>query len=191
VPYHLSTYTHTAPESPAFTAPLYSYFTLTSSSDPSPPSPSWDGAATYSFLLSPDDPWAQLALQGNLVKLSGLKPSIFRAIVPCFERRDFVRLKKTKLDGLAESGMAEMIWVHEERREVGVWTRVLDRTVINFEEEVETMAGGGIGRERVFGNGDVFYTLQREGTVRYTLGFDYLAMKTGYEYFCFCFCLGV
>lgn len=116
------------------------------------------------------------------MKLSDLKPSIFRAIVPCFERRDFVRLKKFKLDELAQEGEeGEMIWVNE-RREVGVWTRVLDRTVINMEEEVDiTERGwsGGLGRERVVRNGVPFYTQQREGTVRYTLGFDYLAMKTG------------
>jgi len=98
--------------------------------------------------------------------------------VPCFERRDFVRLKKVKLDEWAAEEAAEMIWVNE-RREVGVWTRVLDRTVISMEEEVESL-GAGVGRERVLRNGVPLYSRQREGTVRYTLGFDYLAMKTGY-----------
>lgn len=186
VPYHLSAYTHTSPESPAFTAPLYSYFTLTTP-DPLLPAPTWPGRlripfpfrATYSFTLSPDDPWAQLALQGNLVKLSDLKPSVLRSILPCFRRHDFVRLKKFKLDELARSEEAEMIWVNE-RREVGVWTRVLERCVVGFGEEIETGGLGALGRERILRGGVPMYTRQREGSVRYTLGFEFLAMKTGY-----------
>jgi hypothetical protein len=175
VPYHLSTYTHTSPESPNFTATLYSYFSLTPNNEDSV---SWPGRmqfpvpsrAMYSFNLSPDDPWAQLALQGNLVKLSPNKPGIFKAIVPCFERRDFIRLKKVRLNELAEADEGEMIWVNE-RREVGVWTTVLDRAVLNMEEE--------FGRELRSDRGVPMYTRQMEGTVRYTLGFEYLAMKTG------------
>jgi hypothetical protein len=104
------------------------------------------------------------------VKLSPHKPGIFKAIVPCFERRDFVRLKKAKLDALSESGEGEMIWVNE-RREVGVWTRVIDRSVIDTEEE--------FGRERRLSYSVPAYVRHQEGSVRYTLGFDYLAMKTG------------
>ena len=126
----------------------------------------------YSFNLSPDDPWAQLALQGNLVKLSPHKPGIFKAIVPCFEKRDFVRLKRIRLNDLAESGEGEMIWVNE-RKEVGVWTRVIDRLVMDVEEE--------IGIQRLVNQGVPMYIRHREGAVKYTLGFDYLAMKTGYE----------
>jgi hypothetical protein len=125
----------------------------------------------YSFSLGPDDPWAQLALQGNLVKLSPHKPGIFKAIVPCFDRRDFVRLKKLRLDALSDSGEGDMIWVNE-RREVGVFTRVAERNVLSVEEE--------IGRDMVFSQGVPTYRLQREGAVRYTLYFEYLAMKTGY-----------
>jgi len=175
----MSSYTHTAPESPSFTSSLYSYFSLTPSvEDPV----TWPGRfqfpapvnAMYSFSLSPDDPWAQLALQGNLVKLSPHKPGIFKAIVPCFERRDFVRLKATKLNDLAGSGDGEMIWVNEERREVGVRTRVLERTVMDMEEEI---AAGR--RDMSLNHGVPRYTRQREGSVKYTLGFDYLALKTG------------
>jgi hypothetical protein len=131
--------------------------------------------AMYSFSLSPDDPWAQLALQGNLVKLSPHKSGIFKAIVPCFERRDFVRLKKVRLNDLAGSGEGTMIWVNEERREVGVWTRVVERTVVDMEEEI-----GAGRREMSLSYGVPRYTRQREGSVKYTLGFDYLALKTGY-----------
>jgi hypothetical protein len=128
--------------------------------------------AIYSFNLSPDDLWAQLALQGNLVKLSPLKYGIFKAIVPCFERTDFVRLKQVKLNSLAESKEGEMIWINE-KREVGVFTKVIERHVLDSEEE--------IGRDRRLNFGDIpIYTRQREGSVKYTLGFEYLAMKTGY-----------
>jgi hypothetical protein len=125
----------------------------------------------YSFSLSPDDPWAQLALQGNLVKLSPNKPGVFKAIVPFFERRDFVRLKKVKLNGLADSGEGEMIWVNE-RREVGVWTTVIERAILNMEEE--------FGRELRLDRSVPMYTRQMEGSVKYTLGFEYLAIKTGF-----------
>ena len=63
-----------------------------------------------------------------------------------------------------------MIWVNE-RREVGVWTTVIDRAVLNMEEE--------FGRELRLDRGVPMYSRQREGSVRYTLGFEYLAMKTG------------
>src|SRR5436305_7990782 len=114
----MSTYTHTAPESSSFTASLYSYFTLSNNTEDTG---SWPGRipfpapakALYTFSLSPDDPWAQLALQGNLVKLSSHKPGIFKAIVPCFERRDCVRLKKIKLNELYESRQGEMIWIND------------------------------------------------------------------------------
>src|SRR5271167_2695636 len=168
----MSTYTHTAPESPSFTASLYSYFSLApGNEDPG----SWPGRirlpvpsrAVYSFSLSPDDLWAQLALQGNLVKLSPHKPGIFKAIVPCFERMDFVRLKKSKLNDLAASGEGEMIWINE-RREVGVWTRVTDRMVVDLEEEI---SGGG--RQRRLNQGVPTYIRHQEGSVKYTLGFDY------------------
>ena len=180
VPYHMSSYTHTAPESPSFTSSLYSYFSLTPGTEDVG---TWPGRfqfpaplkAVYSFSLSPDDPWAQLALQGNLVKLSPHKPGLFKAIVPCFGRRDFVRLKKMKLNDLVQSGEGEMIWVNEEKREVGVWTRVVDRTVIDMEEEI-----GGGKREMTSSYGVPRYTRQREGSVKYTLGFDYLALKTGF-----------
>jgi len=99
--------------------------------------------------------------------------------VPCFERHDFVRLKQVKLDELAHSEEAEMIWVNE-RREVGVWTRVLERCVVSMEEEIETGGFARLGRERIFRGGVPMYTRQREGSVRYTLGFEFLAMKTGY-----------
>ncbi len=175
----MSTYTHTTSESPNFTAPLYSYFQLAPGNSEDPvvswpriiqfPTPS---RAIYSFSLSDDDPWAQLVLQGNLVKLSPNKPGIFKAIVPCFEKRDFVRLKRSKLNDLADSGEGEMIWINE-KREVGVWTRVIDRLVLDTEEE--------IGRQRFVNQGVPMYIRQLEGAVKYTLGFDYLAMKTGYE----------
>jgi hypothetical protein len=121
VPYNMSSYTPTAPESPSFTSSLYSYFSLTPGTEDVG---TWPGRfqflaplrAVYSFSLSPDDPWAQLVLQGNLVKLSPHKPGLFKAIVPCFERRDFVRLKKVKLNDLAQSGEGEMIWVKRRRR---------------------------------------------------------------------------
>ena len=169
VPYHLSTYTHTSPENPAFTSTLYSYFSLASSEE----SPAWPGRfalpsppkATYSFSLAADDPWAQLALQGNLVKLSPNKPGMFRATVPCFERRDFVRLKADRLNSLAESGEGEMIWIND-KREVGVFTKVIEKKV---DDE----------RKRFVNQGVPTYVKPREGTVRFTLGFGYLAMKTG------------
>jgi hypothetical protein len=67
-----------------------------------------------------------------------------------------------------------MIWVNEEKRDVGVWTRVVDRTVIDMEEEI------GWGRKEMTSSyGVPRYTRQREGSVKYTLGFDYLALKTG------------
>ena len=172
----MSTYTHTSPESLKFTASLYSYFSLTpSNEDPAVSSPGRiqfpaPSRATYSFNLSPDDPWAQLVLQGNLVKLSPHKPGFFKATVPCFERRDFVRLKRLKLNDLAETGEGEMIWINE-RKEVGVWTRVIDRLVMDVEEE--------IGRQMLVNQGVPMYIRHREGSVKYTLEFDYLAMKTG------------
>jgi hypothetical protein len=104
------------------------------------------------------------------VKISPRKPGIFKAVVPCFERRDFVRLKKTRLDALAESGTGEMIWVND-KREVGVWTHVVDRSVLNTVEE--------FGRQWSLKQGVPMYAPQREGTIKYTLGFEYLAMKTG------------
>jgi hypothetical protein len=178
----VSTYTHTAAESPSFVASLYSYFALSPDDMGITPAESlrrdilkgpWPipSRAVYAFSLGPDDPWAQLALQGNLVKLSPHKPGIFKAIVPCFEKRDFVRLKRTWLDQLAESREGEMIWVNG-RREVGVMTHVVERSVLNMEEE--------LGRQRTSFRGVPMYTRQREGTVKYTLRFDYLAMKTGY-----------
>jgi len=75
------------------------------------------------------------------------------------------------LNELAEADEGEMIWVNE-RREVGVWTTVLDRAVLNMEEE--------LGRELRSERGVPMYTRQSEGSVRYTLGFEYLAMKTGF-----------
>jgi len=176
----MSTYTHTAPVSPSFTATLYSFFSLSNNTEDT--GSSWPGRipfpapekAVYSFSLSPDDPWAQLALQGNLVKLSPHKPGIFKAIVPCFERRDFVRLKKVKLNELSESGQGEMIWINE-RKEVGVFTKVIERIVVDLEEEL-----GGLGRQRTWNHGVPIYSRLREGTVKYTLGFEYLSMKTGY-----------
>ena len=80
-----------------------------------------------------------------------------------------------KLNDLVQSGEGEMIWVNEEKREVGVWTRVVDRTVIDMEEEI-----GGGKREMTSSYGVPRYTRQREGSVKYTLGFDYLALKTGF-----------
>lgn len=74
------------------------------------------------------------------------------------------------MDELAEADTGEMIWVNE-RREVGVWTTVIDRAVLNTEEE--------FGRELRLDRGVPMYSRQREGSVRYTLGFEYLAMKTG------------
>jgi hypothetical protein len=166
----MSIYTHTAPERPTFTASLYSYFSLTPGD---PNSTSWQIPfpaplkACYSFTLSPDDPWAQLALQGSLVKL--LKPGVIKATVPCFQRRDVVRLTSAQLDAMAESNRAEMIWVNE-RREVGVLTRVVTRRLtdgseftINLSHEIP------------------LYARCREGTINYTLGFDFLALKTGFE----------
>jgi hypothetical protein len=172
----MSTYTHTSPESPHFTASLYSYFSLTPGNED--PVVSWPGRiqfpapsrAIYSFSLSHDDPWAQLALQGNLIKLSPHKPGILKTIVPCFGKSDFVRLKGIKLNELADTGDGEMIWINE-RKEAGVWTRVIDRLVINVEEEM--------GRQRIVNQGVPMYIRHREGAVKYTLGFDYLAMKTG------------
>lgn len=90
-----------------------------------------------------------------------------------------MRLKQVKLDELAYSEEAEMIWVNE-RREVGVWTRVLERCVVSMEEEIEAGGLAGLGRERILRNGVPMYTLQRERSIRYTLGFEFLAMKTGY-----------
>jgi hypothetical protein len=177
----MSTYTHTTENGETFITSLYSYFSLTTDEN----AVSWPGRmqfptperAMYAFNLGPDDPWAQLALQGNLVKLLPHvphKPGIFKAIVHCFERRDFVRLKKVRLDSLAETREGEMIWVNE-KREVGVWTQVVDRMVLNTEEE--------IGRQWSLVHGVPKYTREKEGTVRYTLGFEYLAMKTGYILF--------
>jgi hypothetical protein len=132
--------------------------------------------ANYSFTLSPDDPWAQLALQGNLVKLSDQRAGVIKATVPCFDKRDFVRLKKIKLDSLADGAEGEMIWVNPERREVGVWTTVLERSVLDGE------SSGDWARGLVLRHGVPLYIGQREGSVRYTLGFEYMAMKTGYTY---------
>ena len=104
------------------------------------------------------------------MKLSPHKPGVFKATVPCFERRDFVRLKKEKLNDLAESGEGEMIWINE-KREVGVWTRVVE---MNMEEET------GGKRQMQLNSGVPMYIQEKEGSVKYTLGFDYLTMKTGY-----------
>jgi hypothetical protein len=128
----------------------------------------------YAFTLSPDDPWAQLALQGNLVKLSPQRAGVIKATVPCFDKRDFVRLKKVKLDELAESDEGEMIWVNPDKREVGVWTTVIERRVVDGE------TGNDWARGLVLRHGVPLYIGQREGSVRYTLGFEYMAMKTGY-----------
>jgi hypothetical protein len=137
--------------------------------------------ATYQFTLSPDDPWAQLALQGNLVKLSTQKPGVFKAIVPCFEKRDFVRLKKTWLNDIYENQVGEMIWINE-RREVGVFTKVNDRMVIKPGDD-----GPAMGRTHFGETGVPRYLRPREGSERYTLGFDYLAMKTGYAIYLECY----
>jgi hypothetical protein len=56
-----------------------------------------------------------------------------------------------------------------------VWTRVVVRTVIDMEEEI-----GWGRREMASSYGVPRYTRQREGSVKYTLGFDYLALKTGF-----------
>ena len=64
-----------------------------------------------------------------------------------------------------------MIWVNE-RREVGVWTTVIDRAILNMEEE--------FGRELRLDRSVPMYTRQIEGSVKYTLGFEYLAIKTGF-----------
>jgi hypothetical protein len=167
----MSTYTHTSLESPQFTSSLYSYFSLSlGNEDPGGIQSAAPSRATYSFTLSSDELWAQLALQGNLVRLSPHKPGIFKVIVPCFERRDFVRLKRIKLNDLAETGEGEMVWVND-RKDVGVWTRVIDRLVMDVEEE--------IGRQGLV-NQDVRMNIRHcEGEVKYTLVFDYLAMKTG------------
>ena len=172
----MSTYTHTSPESASFTASLYSYFSLTIHDAETAPLSgrfhfSAPQRAVYTFTLSSEDPWAQLILQGNLVKLSTVKPQIFRAIVPCFEARDFVRLKREDLNRLVGSEEGEMIWVNG-RREVGVYTRVIARSVLDMEEE--------FGRQMRFTHGVPMYTIQQEGAVKYTLAFDLLAMKTGF-----------
>lgn len=172
----MSTYTHTSPESPSYTASLYSYFSL---GTPDETPPLWPGrlsfptlsSAVYAFTLSPDNSWAQLALQGSLVKLSLRNPRILKATVPCFERRDFVRLKKEKLDELAKSGSGEMIWINE-RRGVGVWTRVIERTILGIEDGFRNQ----IPLNRVV----PVYPRQQGEAIKYTIGFDYLALKTGY-----------
>ena len=92
---------------------------------------------------------------------------MFRATVPCFERHDFVRLKADRLNSLAESEEGEMIWIND-KREVGVFTQVIEKKV---EDE----------RVRVVYNGVPTYVKPKEGTVRFTLGFQYLAMKTAYD----------
>ena len=71
-----------------------------------------------------------------------------------------------------------MIWIKEQSREVGVWTKVIERTVMDTEEEI----GRGINIERHLNYGVPMYIRQREGAVKYTLGFEYLTMKTGYAF---------
>ena len=172
----MSSYTHTAPESPAFTASLYSYFTIGSeeiipfsSRIPIPVVSS--NRATYTFTLGPEDYCPQLALVGNLAKLSPHKPGMLKAIIPCFGARNYVRLSKEWLNDLAASGEASMIWINDQR-EVGVSTKVKERTVIDYGEEV------GFRREHSMKGGVPTYTVQVEGSVRYTLDFEYLTMRT-------------
>jgi len=77
-----------------------------------------------------------------------------------------VRLKADRLNLLADSGEGEMIWIND-KREVGVFTQVIGKKV---DDE----------RRRSVNQGVPTYIKPREGTVRFTLGFEYLAMKTGY-----------
>jgi len=69
-----------------------------------------------------------------------------------------------------------MIWVNPERREVGVWTSVMDRSVLDGESTSDWARG------LVLRHGVPLYVTQREGSVRYTLCFEYMAMKTGYRF---------
>jgi hypothetical protein len=173
----MSTYLDTSPEHPTFTSSLYTYFSLTFSPEDSPSThvPHPPLQATYTFQLFPDDLWVQLALRGNVVKLSPHKPWIFKTIVPCFERRDFVRLKSTQLNFLTQSSQGEMIWINE-RREVGVFTKVLKRQIVRAE------GNDTFGREMRMDYGVPFYDRVQEGKIKYTLGFDYLALKTGFVF---------
>jgi hypothetical protein len=82
-------------------------------------------------------------------------------------------MRKEWLNDLAASGESGMIWVNEQR-EVGVWTRVVDRTVVDYEEEV------GFSREHRMVGGAPRYSIQVEGSVKFTFVFEYLTMKTGY-----------
>ena len=82
-------------------------------------------------------------------------------------------MSKEWLDGLAASGEPGMIWINEQR-EVGVWTRVVDRTVVDYEEEV------GFVREHRMVGGTPRYSVQVEGSVKYTFVFEYLTMRTGF-----------
>jgi hypothetical protein len=82
-------------------------------------------------------------------------------------------MRKEWLNDLAASGESGMIWVNEQR-EVGVWTRVVDRTVVDYEEEV------GFTREHQMVGGAPRYSIQVEGSVKYTFVFEYLTMRTGY-----------
>lgn len=77
-----------------------------------------------------------------------------------------MRLKADRLNLLAGSGEGEMIWIND-KREVGVFTQVIGKKV---DDE----------RRRSVNQGVPTYIKPREGTVRFTLGFEYLAMKTGY-----------
>jgi hypothetical protein len=55
-----------------------------------------------------------------------------------------------------------------------VWTRVIDRTVVDYEEV-------GFGRRHAMNRmGVPVYSVQGGGTVSYTLAFEYLTMRTGY-----------
>ena len=83
-----------------------------------------------------------------------------------------MRLSKKWLDDLAASGEARMIWINDQR-EMGVSTKVKERTVIDYEEEV------GFRRDHSMRGGVPTYTVQVEGSVRYTLDFEYLTIRTG------------
>lgn len=66
-----------------------------------------------------------------------------------------------------------MLWVNEQK-EVGVRTRVVNRTVVDHEEKI------GFRRQHTMNMGVPRYSVQVERSVRYTLAFEYLAMRTGY-----------
>ena len=62
-----------------------------------------------------------------------------------------------------------MVWASE-RREVGVFTRVLERQIVTHPE---------LQRRLRANTGVPMYSREREGSVKYTLGFDYIVLKTG------------